>query len=656
MPDSATTVTQSATTADPTSATPEELLSYLADPFTVSLIFGFLVIVVFAYRKFDEPTYIRNDSDPETYILPRFLALRRQYRLALLLYIGSLELCLIALSLIGPKALTAIVGETGQVVSQVHDTFPVWLALCMTGIAPMVPGLDRLELAIRHWAHQRAHIPSGVKIQADRLEASDFDFRRCQREDVQIQNLFASKDITPEDFAKPRTDIAHKWARICCVLPQLMDHSNSIAGFSYFDQNFFALYRSDLLKIQRTQSELGRRIKQWRIVGGDPPSDLTIDVDRLLRTVHVFIACAVRLKQTNEVAVDLVLRRLGFVVRDLEDSGHPRYLDAFIMSLFMLGAATLGLTLLTIFFFEMLIGQTPTDIPDKATAALQVTLNALLIHGAAIVAAVLLRARRIQRGLWRGNSTDYLLAALPAAVAAFALLIAWAFLVNANADIRADALGLFGFGPNKSTIYDPQILGFLVGLAFFFPVPFVTALFTILFIRTAHKGETLWQRVREALLQGAVTATIVFLAALMSHDFRTQIQDQARTENAPVASAVIATSPKPRPWPFFAYQSLIGMTIGSVIGFCWPHHFRRQLRFPSSKVSSKRMDLLRRMRAETVGLKEAEEWFLTPCKEIGNITPAEGVYYDGVWLKLEAFVSTEYGGSSQSRSDKQDVA
>jgi hypothetical protein len=62
------------------------------------------------------------------------------------------------------------------------------------------------------------------------------------------------------------------------------------------------------------------------------------------------------------------------------------------------------------------------------------------------------------------------------------------------------------------------------------------------------------------------------------------------------------------------------------------------------------------MRAETIGLNEAEEWLLTPCKEIGNITPAEGVYYDGVWLKLEAFVSAEYSGSSQPRSDKQDVA
>ena len=76
--------------------------------FLLALVLGGVVLILFANERFNQPTYNQDEKDPATQFLPKYLATRREYSRALMMYVVSIEVIYIILSLLGPKLFVEI--------------------------------------------------------------------------------------------------------------------------------------------------------------------------------------------------------------------------------------------------------------------------------------------------------------------------------------------------------------------------------------------------------------------------------------------------------------------------------------------------------------------------------------------------------------------
>jgi hypothetical protein len=181
--------------------------------FVLSLLLSIFIVLIFAGSKINEPTFDRKNGDYITQMRPKDLASRDEYHRAWIIYVSSLILLILVLSLLGPKPLSFLG------IAKAPDApaaLPIFLALLVVGLLPSVPVARELERQFRRFAHERASIPEAARNIVEKLTAAEFEFSVYSKP-VLAQSVW-TRGVDQSDIASNRGSLLYSWARLGCLL------------------------------------------------------------------------------------------------------------------------------------------------------------------------------------------------------------------------------------------------------------------------------------------------------------------------------------------------------------------------------------------------------------------------------------------------------
>jgi hypothetical protein len=534
---------------------------------------GLLVIIIFGVQKFNEPTFQASEEQPETLFAPRFLALPRQYVNALLFYLGCLTAFFLVGSATGAKGFAGILTDSAIK----PESFPLALALIIVGVIPNLKWVQNVELFFRRVAHRRAFIPEGARLMQTRLRGANFDFSKYDKPDILQDDVF--RTLNRSDFDAPRNSVEHRWARFTCLIYALRqvdeggsgdadDFGNIAQGL---DEAFLSAYRPEYKRLLALHKDLEHRIPRYR-KGTRSDSDIDDLVDalqRALRRTYMFVGCAVRLKYSIDARAIDALARFGFEVKPLLPAPSIFYLIRWA------ALAMPALVFLTV-MATTLVG---LAIPQDGSQTLQQTalkwaFSGLLIHGSAAWAAYKLRGHLKLKSEWEGRPLQIVTAGIVGAFVGFAAMLGF----------------VAAFGTK------PLDFGRVLGLLPWMALPGTTGAFTAFFLDTPINVDR-GRRVREALIQGFVTALATYLILTFQGD------PNMTTE-------------------FKYFIIFVTLLIGGSLGFFLPHCHRELERAPMAVEVQSRIEEFRWEAARILDDDaKVDEWLNQPAPSLRSLTP-----------------------------------
>jgi hypothetical protein len=462
----------------------------LIETFATTLI-GLLVVIVFGIQKFNEPTFEKNEDQPETQLPPHFLARPRQYVNALFFYLGSLSLLFVICAAVGSQGFGDLLGATPIK----PGAFPLAMALIIVGFIPNVRWIQQIELFFRRAAHNRAFIPEGAQSMERRLRRAEFDFSKYNNPTRLNDEILRA--LKPTDFTAEPETIQRRWARFTCLIYALDQLYKKDGGGSDdfgniakdLDEHFLAANRSAYERLLARHRELRHRMASYRkkMPNRSDDDDLVEALRQALRRTHVLIGCAVLLKHPiDDRAID-ALARFGFKVERLNPAPSIFYV-----------IRSAALTMSALIFIAVMAAQVlGLKIPQGKMTPQQIAvswaLSSILVHGCAAWAAYKFWAH-LKDTEWIGSPLQIFKAGVVGGFAGFIVLL------------PLDAL----FGPNEFDL--KEVLRMLPWLL----LPGTTGVFTAYFLGTSREKDQ-GQQPREAPIQGGVTAVQGGITALVTY-------------------------------------------------------------------------------------------------------------------------------------------
>jgi hypothetical protein len=584
---------------------------------------GLLIVTVYAWERFNEPSFPNRETLPSTVVPLRYLFLRPQYPRARLTYVVA-SLTLYAMLVWPGPSIIDVFGVDSS-------TFPpqAWallVALIMVGLVPNsnLKWLVKIEEQLRRWVHEWFLVPNGIEETIQVLEDTRFELSAAQWEIVPD----GARNTLRADLSLRTNMLRHRWARATVIMQGLMqmgtDPSYPIVRSS------IAPFQDDLdaLRIKYKLLE-----KEFKALGetSDPQADesLTASVDHFMKRLYALLSWVIRYQASSDQEVNAILEELGFRIpqrktRRLSDIVLPAVcLVALISMVFWLAVdAALGKLGATSTIFAL----------TSATAA-------CLMYGHGIFFALAERSARIERKVWRqAAASQYRWIAFKAGIVAWIVIVistvVWSVpqtLESVVALVQAvKAVALGAEIPNAAWQFLP------IRLITAFPWTLAGAALSVL-VAVRVGGEVRWtgrrQRAADALIVGTGLAVAVVFAQLIQTSLSQFFKEEASFDLIP-------------------FVGLAGFACGAVIGAMVPHACQALIVTPSDRtVASELKSLIRRAEATLGSRERAERWAFTPHPELGDVTPAEAVQYrtyaTGVIRLLES-EALEDGAEAQS--------
>jgi hypothetical protein len=555
--------------------------------FLLALILGGVVVMLFANECFNKPTYDQDENDPATQFLPKYLATHQEYSIALLMYVTSLELSFLVLSLIGPKTFVEIGLLKNTSVS--YEAFPLWVALVLTGLIPNLPVLKEIERKIRKIFHAKAFIPDGAKKTANALAGASFDFSLYKTPDVLNSGVFHCVDEA--DFDRSHTSLEYRWARTCALMYRLQRIERAAENAEDIDDQVFIVCRKEFEVLKIAFRALDGRIHNYKEGQSNNETvndELDAELGAFLRRLYVFIGCAVRLSHQTPQEIDGALNRLGFKLRHSDEIRIDW--NIFIVGLPMMALFVFVATLFAPDLFE---GYPQVKyLPATSHDAFKCASSALLFHSAAAITAIRLRSRWLQDNrwisVWNGAPDGarpldrYILVALAAATSGYFALVCYQLL-----------------------IYPPS-WQILVSALWWSPLAGLTGFFIAYYFD--NKTANWMQRVTEPIVQAAVMGCVAYFIA------------QERLPAFKAAAAISGQHETDQAFLFFiaGIAALIGFSLGAYL----PQQQRKR-----EQIAYR--DRVNRVTWEAQSVfndtNEAQRWLETEQASLGGLKPVEVV-------------------------------
>ena len=587
---------------------------------TVSFFFfGVLVVLTYAWQRFNEPSFPNEETLPRTVEPLRYLFLKPAYAKARLLYLVGLLSLYTLLVIPGPSMLGALGAPTPKE-GLSPQAWPLLVALVLTGLgaAPApVKWLNVIEEQLRRWVHAWFLVPDGIRSTIAVLDDARYDPPVGQLNFLQSPH----REKCQEDLRLPRGTLGYSWARATILVTSIKcmlngsSHPLKKAAFEPFKDEFFddilVTYRALKLDVQALDPN-----------DEDEEEKLNRSVENLLKRVYAYMGWGIRYQSDSEREVDQTLKDLGFRVPDRVPGRH---LFDIVVPAVLLVALIVMVFWVTNDAIGRAVDPTASTIYKSIISALTSAMAAGLMYGAVISIVLKRRSAKIEQKVWRERSWRCLIPiAIKAGLASWLVIVVstvywkpsetWQS-VTAIAQLFAQSAA-----DTAATNSIPPDWAFL-------PIKMATALPWLLVGMTASvvlvirlSGDVrrtgMSDRLRDAIfLAGALGA-----AAAAAQLIQTSLVDTFRDlglSRDPVPSLNLVS-----------IDGLAEFACGAVIGFMVPRAYRNNLVAPSDPTTARALrDLLREARA-TLGSKAAgDDWVFTPNDDLRGITPAEAMQY-----------------------------
>jgi hypothetical protein len=593
---------------------------------SIFFLIGLLVVMAYAWQRFDEPSFPQRENLPHTVDPLRYLFLRSTYGKARWAYVAGLIGLYGLLVAPGPTVIGAL-GDVG------FKDFPpkAWallIALVLTGVgaAPAsVKWLNVVEEWLRRWVHAWFLVPDGIERTIGVLEDARYDPPPSQ---LSLVENPATRERLQENLKAPTGTLRYRWARTAVLMVSLRKmgagapHSLKRAAFQPFDEDFKAILASYRALRQDVEAVLSNP------TDSDTEENLLTSVDSMLKRIYAYMSWGLLQQADYEGDIDQILEELGFRI---PKTGGRRLLDAVV-------PAALVVALITMVFWvsmdagrwEMRLSTTGT-VSDTLISALSSAIAAALMYGSAVFIALKGRANQIEEKAWREGSTRCL---IPIAIKAG--LVTWGVTIDATVifqfsevwrSLVAMVEGLQSSLAGTTTDSSVEGWSFLpISIATAFPWVLVGATAAAV-LATSLRGDVRRigpsQRLREAVVLGIAVA----LAAAAAQSIQFALTE--KLEDAP---------------PLYGDVPLVALAAfacGAIIGFTLPVAYRINLVTPLDPIMARALGGLLAQANLTLGSDTAaRDWVFAPNRDLGGITPAEAVQYKtqatGVARLLEA--------------------
>ena len=607
---------------------------------SIFFLIGLLVVMAYAWQRFDEPSFPQRENLPNAVDPLRYLFLRSTYGKARWAYVAGLIGLYGLLVAPGPT----VIGALGNVGFKDFPpkAWPLLIALVLTGVgaAPAsVKWLNFVEERLRCWVHAWFLVPDGIERTIGVLEDARYDPPPSQ---LGLVENPATKERLQENLKAPTGTLRYRWARTAVLMVSLRQmgagaiHPLKRAAFQPFDEDFktiLARYRALRQDVEAVLSNP---------TDSDTEENLLASVDSLLKRVYAYMSWGLLQQADYEGDIDQILEELGFRI---PKTGGRRLLDIVV-------PATLSIALITmVFWVSMDAGRwamgldRSTDISETLNSALSSAIAAALMYGSAVFIALKGRATQIEEKAWHESSARCL---IPIAIKAG--LVTWAVIIAAT--VISDQ---FSQAWHSLVVMLHGLKAFIAGTTpdsavegwSFLPIKIATAFPWMLVGATAAavlasslRGDVRRigpsERGREAIILGIAVA----LAAGTAYSI--QLALTKKLEGAPSSFEDV---------PLVA---LVAFACGAIIGFKVPVAYRINLVTPLDPIMARALrDLLTQANVALGSDIAARDWVFGPNGDLDGITPAEAVQHKtlatGVGRLLEAEAVRQ---REEARSDR----
>jgi hypothetical protein len=309
--------------------------------YVLCLVIGWVTVVLYARRNFDQPTYELSTDEPASIMIPPVIASHGQYARGLMIYLLSMTVLYLGISISGPTVVIPILdlfqpghnfAEPAAVTppvtpapapaldnaadSAANDTssvtretpnpqWPIGVALALIGLAPSIAGLRQPELLLRRFAHRIAAIPAYTKYVAAQMRKTKFDYSRFQ------DFRYSAIGINYKPAAESVDDLDRRWRKLCILYAQMRKFETS-------DESADASAAVDL----QVQRSIEREVKNFSAVmhdldarlqaqsGEEDRENLSDEVVDGLRRLYLLISCMLVAYRIQDIPQ--ALQKMGF--------------------------------------------------------------------------------------------------------------------------------------------------------------------------------------------------------------------------------------------------------------------------------------------------------------------------------------------------------
>jgi hypothetical protein len=585
---------------------------------------GVLVVLTYAWQRFNEPSFPNRKTLPRTLVPVRYLFLRSSYRRARLAYVGAILLLYCTLVAPGPK-IAPFLSTTA------NKEFPpegwaLLAAVILTGFG-LVPDsfrwLNKVENQIRQWVHEWFLVPDGVERTIGILEDAPYELPASQFKLVEISD----KERLQQDLKSASGTPLSRWGRATALITSLQQKGAQYplkgATLEPFAEDFEIILEKYEALRPDVEALRGNQV-------GTPK--LTKSINDLLGRIYAYISWGVRSQSSSEKEIDQTLEKLGFTISQ-EPAARPLF-DIVLPAVLLVAFVTM-IFWVSVDAVKSVIGGPVFVIQESIVHSLSPAFAAGLMYGTVVFIALKYRSIKIDNRVWRENSAISLIGiALRAGFVTWAVIMVTTFLFECPTatwqwwvDHASFVTSYFGGHESDSLAWPGW--GFL-------PVKMATALPWLLVGATASAvlascaGGDVRIDKPHRLMDAIILGIAVGLAAATAQLIQTSLsQFQFQEADAPSLAIVPVIG-------------LAGAICGGVIGFMVPQAYRANLVRPHNREMDKTLrDLLRKAEAQLMTRAAAEEWVFGPNDALGGIAPAEAVQYQTQSNLVETLLAQE---------------
>lgn len=623
-----------------------DALSGLAKGPLVSFAIGLLVTAVYAWHRFNEPTFSHQDTLPRTVAPLRYFFLRPAYRRARCTYTAVSLLVYASVVALGAPAIVSVLGIKRE--DFAPEALPLLVALILVGVVPNsnVQWLTKVEEELRRAVHKWFLVPDGVQKTVGILEDAHF------APPVSVLNAVPSplRERIKEGLTLPRSSLRYRWARAAMLMESLRQmgagnaHPLRRAAFEPFQEDFKAIKEKYQLLRQDVEPVGDGPIS------GEAEENLAASVDHLLTRIYAYISWGIRHQADSDRDVDQTLHELGFRVPPTNDR---RLFDIVLPAIVLVVAITSTFAVLVDFVMR------GKDIDETVVAAVSSAAAAGLMYGGVVWLALRGRANQIDQKVWRQGSSKCLVP-----IAFKAGFMTWGVIIGTT--LVASMLGAAQPQQSLPGVFEPLLAKWLpagtgeappsapawlvhtVKMGTAAPWALAGAVVGVVLCgllggdaRRADKR----RRMRDAAALGGWLALAAALAGLIQFSLNQQLGLGSAGQRPSNLQVLVEA----------ALTGLAAFVCGAVIGYKVPQASKTDLEKPFDNTARRALgDLLSQAESDLGNKADAENWVFMPRDDLGGIAPAEAVRYrghaTGVKLLLEGEASSRRG--EETRPDR----